>query len=843
MSSPIQLVSSRFTAAKAVRLALRFLKREWRAGELRVLTAAVIVAVGAITAVGFFTDRMNRAMELGATELLAADLLVRATSPVDDGIATEARRRGLKIANTVSFRSVVVGGDQFQLTELKAVGDAYPLRGRLRTATVPYGNDGETSEIPARGTVWLDPRLFGLLDVGLGDLVEIGARKFRVGAVLSFEPDRGGDLFNIAPRVLINLEDLDGTGLIRPGSRVRYRMLFSGTPEQVDAFRSWLAPRLAPNQTIQGIRDARPELRRALERANQFLSLAALVSVLLAGVAIAIAARRFAGRHLDPAAMLRCLGVGQREVGIIYATEIFVIGGAASLAGCAAGYAAQLVLAGLFSSFIVSGLPAPSLLPVLQGFGIGFVTLAGFALPPLLRLRDVPPSRVLRRELGPVHAGTFGLYAAAAFAFGALIFWQARDPVLAAYVIGGGLATMAALWLVAALLVRTLSRFRRRVGVAWRFGFANITRRAGSSTLQIVGFGVGIMVMLLLSLVRSDLLESWDQTVPPDAPNYFLVNVQPDEVDALDAYLAENGLASTALYPMVKGRLTAINGKPIKPEDYGEHRAQHLVAREFNLSWLAQLQPQNRVVGGSWWTDDDYGKPLLSVEQGIAERLGFKLGDVLRFNVAGRDIDARISNLRYVEWDSFQVNFFVVTPPGVLNDFPATYISAFHLPRERNDVLLRLIRRFPSVTVIDTDALLEKIREIMDHATTGVEYVFAFTLVAGVIVLFSAIQSTLDERRYETAVVRALGAGRGHLTRGLLAEFLTLGLLAGLVAAIAATATGAVLALEVFDISYRVNPWLWLLGAGGGAVGVGFAGWLGTRGVLDHPPVDTLRSA
>ncbi len=842
MASPTQPPASRFTVTKAVRLALRFLKREWHAGELRVLIAAVVVAVGAITAVGFFTDRMNRAMELGATELLAADLLVRSTTPVEEAIAAEAHRRGLATAETVSFRSVVVAGDQFQLTELKAVSDAYPLRGRLRTAAVPYGNDSETSQVPPPQTVWLDPRLFGLLGVSLGDQVEIGARQFRIGAVLSFEPDRGGDLFNIAPRVLINLDDLDGTGLIRPGSRVRYRTLFAGTPERIDAFRGWLSERLTAGQTIQGIRDARPELRRALERANQFLSLAALVSVLLAGVAIAIAARRFASRHLDTAAMLRCLGVGQREVGIIYATEVFVIGAAASVAGCAAGYAAQLVLAGLFYTFIVSGLPAPSLLPVAQGFGIGFITLAGFALPPLLRLRDVPPSRVLRRDLGPAHVGTFGLYAAAALAFGGLIFWQAQDPILAAYVIGGGLATMAVLCLVAVLLVRVLSRFRRRVGVAWRFGFANITRRAGASTLQIVGFGVGIMVMLLLSLVRSDLLDSWDQTVPPDAPNYFLVNVQPDEVDALDAYLADNGLASTALYPMVKGRLTAINGNPVKPEDYGEQRAQHLVAREFNLSWLSNLQPQNRVVSGSWWTADDHGKPLLSVEQGIAERLGFKLGDVLRFNVAGRNIDAPITNLRHVEWDSFQVNFFVVTPPGVLDAYPATYISAFHLPRERNNVLLGLIQRFPSVTVIDTDALLEKIREIMEHATTGVEYVFAFTLIAGVVVLFSAIQSTLDERRYESAVVRVLGAGRSHVTRGLLAEFLTLGLLSGLVAAIAATATGAVLALEVFDISYRINPWLWLFGAGGGAAGVGIAGWLGTRSVLDHPPVETLRS-
>lgn len=841
MPSSTPLPASSFTAFKAVVLSFRFLKREWRAGELRVLVAALIVAVGAITAVGFFTDRMNRAMEVGATELLAADLLLRSSTPIDDSFAAEARRRGLETARTVTFRSVAVAGDRFQLTELKAVSDHYPLRGKLRVASVPYAEDAEVYRIPAPGVAWLDPRLFALLGVAQGDHIEIGARRFRVGAVLSFEPDRGGDLFNIAPRVMINLDDLERTELIKPGSRVRYYMLFAGPVEAVDEFRGWLNPELSRDQTIQGIRDARPELRQALDRANQFLGLAALVSVLLAGVAIAIAARRFAQRHLDTAAMLRCLGAGQREVGIVYTVEVVTIGAAASAAGCAAGYAAQAVLSGLFSSFIVSELPAPSLTPVLQGFGIGFVTLAGFALPPLLRLRTVPPSRVLRRELGYTPGRTVGFYAAASIVFFGLVLWQAQDARLATYVIGGGVATMAVLWLTAALLIRALSPMRRRVGVAWRFGFANIARRRDASALQIVGFGVGIMVMLLLSLVRTDLLVSWDQSVPADAPNYFLINVQPDEVAPLEGYLARNGIASPSLYPMVKGRLIAINGEPVAPEDYEDDRAQRLAAREFNLSWLEQPQADNRIIAGRWWAREDFGKPLLSVEQGIAERLGFRLGDVVRFNIAGTNLDAEVTNLRQVEWDSFRVNFFVVTPPGVLESFPATYISAFHLPREKNDVLLELIRRFPSVTIIDTDALLTKIREIMDHATAGVEYVFMFTLIAGVIVLYSAIQSTLDERRFESAVVRTLGADRGHVARGLLAEFLTLGLLAGLVASFAATATGAVLATQVFGIDYSVNPWLWLIGTGGGAAGVGLAGWLGTQSVLDHPPVRTLR--
>ncbi|MDX1514012.1 MAG: FtsX-like permease family protein [Gammaproteobacteria bacterium] len=835
-------VQSPLNAHNAIRLALRFLKREWRAGELGVVVAALVVAVGSITAVGFFTDRMSRAMEIGATELLAADMLVLSTDPIGSEFADEARSRGLSSARTVSFRSVVTAGERLELAEVKFVDGNYPLRGRLRTAARPYNVDAPADAVPEPGSAWLDPRLFGLLGVEPGDEIGVGARRLRISAVLSYEPDRGGDLFNIAPRVLLNLDDLESTELVQPGSRVRYRMLFAGDPRPVEAFRKWLSGRLEPNQQIQGIRDARPELRVALERANRFLGLAALVSVLLAGVAIAISARRFADRHLDTAAMLRCLGFHQRGISFIYATEVMVVGAAASLAGCIVGLIAQSVLSGLFSTFLVSRLPAPSWLPVLQGFGTGLVTLAGFALPPLLRLRNVPPARVLRRDLGAVPASTFALYGAAAVTFGGLVAWQANNVKLALYVLGGGVATMIALSLVALLLVRLLSVLRQRVGVAWRFGVANIARRAGASTIQIVGFGVGIMVMLLLTLVRNDLLSAWDESVPPDAPNFFLVNVQSDEVRGLESFLAANGLESTRFFPMIRGRLTAINGSPVSPDDYDEPRAQRLVAREFNLSWAEDLQSDNRITAGRWWDENEHGSPLWSVEEGIAGRLGFKLGDKLRFHVAGTDVEGEIASLRSVEWDSFRVNFFVVAPPGFLGGLPSTYITSFHLPREKSALLAELVRRYPSVTVIDTDALLRKIREIMNHAISGVEYVFAFTLIAGVVVLFAAIQSTVDERRYESAVIRTLGGSRGRVLGGLLAEFLTLGLLAGLVAAIAASAVGAVLATRVFELGYQFNPWLWVIGGAGGAAGIGLAGWLGTRGVLDHPPVETLRA-
>ena len=825
----------------AARLAFRLLRREWRAGELRVLLAALVITVASITAVSLFTDRMERAMEVGANELLAGDMLVVSSEPIGPEPEAEAARRGLATSRTQSFRSVVVAGDRFQLAAVKAVDRAYPLRGQLRVADAPFAEDRPAAGVPAPGTVWLDARLAGALGVGVDDTVELGASRMRVARILSYEPDRGGDLFSIAPRLLMNLVDLPATELVQRGSRVRHRLVFAGPAEAIAAFRTWLIPRLGAQQQIQGVRDARPELRTALERANQFLGLAALVSVLLAGIAIAVAARRHAERHLDGAALLRCMGASQATVMRVYTLEVLGLGVVGSAVGCLAGYGAQALIAHVLGTMILSTLPQPSWLPLATGTATGLAVLAGFALPPILRLRKVSPARVLRRDLGPLPASTVGTYAVAIALCIGLVAWHAKDPRLAAYVIGAGVATVAALCAVAYVLIRALNRLRRRVGTAWRFGLANITRRARGSVMQMVAFGLGIMMLLLISLVRGDLLAEWRDQLPPDAPNYFLINVQPGEADAVKALLAEDGLTAAAFYPMVRGRLVAINDRPVSPDDYADTRAQRLAARDFNLSWSAQPGSDNRIVEGRWWTRDEHGQPLWSVELGIGQALGFGLGDRLTFQVGGRTVTAVVRSVRTVEWDSFRVNFFVVAPPGLLDGYPATYITSFHLPDARRDTLLRLVRRFPSVTVIDVDALLSKVREIMVRADQGMFYVFLFTLLAGFTVLLAAIQSTLDERRHESAILRTLGADRRRVRRGLLAEFLTLGALAGCLAALAATLLSAWLAAEVFHFPYQGNPWVWLVGVAGGSLGIGIAGLVGTRGVLRHPPMESLR--
>ena len=825
----------------AVRLSYRLLKREWHAGELRVILAALVVTVTSITAVGLFTDRMERAMVVSANELLAADMLVVSSNPLGTALSDEAVRRGLATARTLSFASVLVVGDRFQLAAVKAVSDAYPLRGNLRVSAVPFTKDEPASAVPAPGTVWLDARLMSILEVDVGDEVTLGVARFVVSKVLTHEPDRGGDLFNIAPRLLLNISDVPATELVQAGSRVSHRLLFAGDPSVLEAFRTWLKGKLQDHERIQGVQDARPELRTALVRANQFLGLAALVSVLLAGIAIAVAASRHAERHLDGAALLRCMGASQSTVMRVYGLEVLGLGIFGSAIGCLLGSGAQAIIAWYLGSMILTELPAPSYWPLLTGTFTGLAVLAAFALPPISRLRHVPPVRVLRRELGPLPATTLGTYSMAALLSVALIAWNAKDIRLAAYVLVASAATMVALCVLAYLLIRLLGRFRQRVGTAWRFGFANITRRARGSVMQMVAFGLGITMLLMITLVRGDLLAEWQAQLPPDAPNYFLVNIQRDELPELQQQLASHGVASTPFYPMVRGRLIAINDRPVREEDYSEPRGHRSAAHDFNLSWSAQPGADNRIVEGRWWSPDEHGEALFSVESGIAQSIGIGLGDNLTFQVGGQTVTGTIQSVRTVEWDSFNVNFFILAPPGPLDSFPATYITSFHLADDRHQVLIDIMRRFPSVTVIDVGALMSKVREIMDRADQGMRFVFLFTLLAGFTVLLAAIQSTLDERCHETAILRTLGAGRRGIRRGLLAEFLTLGALAGGLAAFAATLISAWLAARVFNFPYHGNTWVWLVGILGGSIGIGAAGLLGTRRVLHHPPVESLR--
>jgi putative ABC transport system permease protein len=826
-----------------LRFALRQLARDWRAGELRILAAALVIAVGAITAVGFFTDRVRLGMVAQAGELLAADLAVAAHDPLGADKNAQAQALGLRTTEFVGLRSVALAGDATQLVEIKAVTQGYPLRGTLRIADRAFASDRTVDTLPEPGTVWVETRLLQLLNIGVGETLQLGNAQFRIAALLTFEPDRGGDAFSVAPRVLMRSEDLPATGLIQPGSRAEYRLLAAGDTANIRDFRAWLKARLAPGQNLLTVEEGRPELRTALERAERFLGLAALLSVLLAGVAVAAAARRYSERHLDATAVLRCFGATQGLVVRIFTFEMLALAVFASLVGAALGFVAQEGLTRILGQLLLADLPLPSWQPLVPGLATGLITLLGFALPPLAVLKNVPPLRVLRRDLGPLPPPGWFLYGTVVAAITALVFWQAEDAKLAAIVLAGALATVAVLGGAASGLVKLVSPLRDRVGIAWRFGLANIARRARASSIQVVALGVGIMVLVLLAVVRADLLDAWRGRLPTNAPNHFLINIQGDQVKAVQEFFRTRGVETPGLYPMVRARLTAINGEPVVADRYSEVRAQRLVTREFNLSWAAQPQTDNRIVAGRWWQPNERGRHVISVEQELANTLGLKLGDTLNFNVSGTDVALEVTSLRKVKWDSFQVNFFTVLPPGVLEDQPAQWITSLYLAPRDKAVLTELVRAFPNVTVIDVDALMVRVRSLMDRVSAALEYVFLFALAAGLAVLYAAIASTHDQRRYETALLRTLGARREHLLRGLTAEFVTLGAAAGLLAGLAATLIAYVLGVYIFEVGFRFNPWVGIVSMALGAIGVGIAGVLGTRSVLNQPPLATLRQA
>jgi len=662
-----------------------------------------------------------------------------------------------------------------------------------------------------------------------------------VTEVLDYRPDQGTGFVNLAPAVLMNYADIAATQLIQPGSRVTYDALFAGAPGAVEDFREWLLTAKSPGERLREVDESSRQLNSAIDRASRFLNLASLASVLLAAVAVAMGARRYAARHIDSVALMKCMGASQAFVLAISVIELALLALTAVAAGSLVGYWAQSGLAWLLRDLIRTELPRASLAPVAIALVTVSAMLIGFALPALLQLKNTPPARVLRKTVTapPLR---FGL--AYVFAVGALfaILWSlVRDTELVVGVLVGVLGVGAVLTLAGFGLVRLTGRLRGGVGVAWRYGLANVSRRGGGSVVQIVAFGLGLMVLLLLAVVRSDLLTDWRRSLPSDVPNNFLVNIRPEERAPLDEFLRSHGFGAPQMYPMVRARITAINDVPAESIKLPKDRGRGFLEREQNLTWAERLMDDNELIAGHWWTAAEQGKPLVSISSEYQEALGLKLGDSLRFDVAGESVTVRVASIRKVRWDSFRPNFFLVFPPGLLDGAAGTYMTSIYLTPSQRPALVDLVRRFPTISVFDVDAILKQIRDIMDRASLAVQYVFLFTLGAGVIVLLAAVQATRDERRYESAMLRTLGASRSTVLQGVAAEFSALGFLSGTLAAVGATAIGWVLAHRLFSLSYSLDPWVWAVGLVCGTVLVGVSGTLATRRVVETPPIVSLR--
>lgn len=828
-----------------LRLGLRMLRRDLASGEVRVLLAALVLAVCAVSSVGFVTDRAGRALDLEANRLLGGDAVLRADQPIGEAPREAARALGLASAETQSFPSMLRVGDSLKLSDLRALAEGFPLRGKYRLADAPDGAPYDAPGIPQPGTLWLSRAGAEALGARVGEVVNVGQRELRLAALVVQEPDAALDYFNVAPKAFFNIADLDSTGLIQLGSRVNHRFVVAGEAAAVEQWTRAQREDLGRGQRLETIADARPEVRSALERADRFLGLAALVSVVLAGIAVAMAARRHAEHHLDGCAVMRCLGADQTRLLGIHAGELLWLGLLGSLIGLALGWLIQFFLGRWLEPVLGMSIPPAGPLPALEGLGVGFCVLLAFALPPILALRKVPAMRVLRRDIGALEPGAVISAVLGLAGLGALLWWKAGSPTLGSVVLGGLVGTLAALATLAFGLVLLLKRLRKRMRGPWRYGLANVSRRASASIVQVSALGLGLMAILLLTLVRTDLISRWQDALPDDAPNRFLVNIQPDQLAAVRERLVAGGVVDPELHPMVRARLTAVNNAAVTGQSYAERgqRAQRLAEREFNLSTAATLREgDNVVVAGRFWPAAGPDEVEMSVEVGLADTLGWKLGDTIRFDMAGTPLEGRITSLRRVDWESFKPNFFVLVSPNGLTGQSASHIGAIHVPPDNPRLTDTLVREFPNVSVIDIEAVLAQVRNTADQVATAVEYVFYFTLVAGLLVLGAAVSATQDERLLEGGVMRVLGASGRQLRLAHLGEFAAIGLIAGLTAAIAAAIVSGAIATQVFDL-----PWVpdWRLAALGGSIGlvaVTLAGLWATRRVIDAPPAVTLRS-
>ncbi|MDM0031780.1 FtsX-like permease family protein [Variovorax sp. J22P271] len=832
-----------------LRLGWRTLWRDLRAGELRLLIVAVLLAVAALTAVGFFADRLKGGLQRDARQLLGGDAVLASDNPTPPAFVERARALGLQGASTYGFPTMARAsegqGGASKLVALKAVAAGYPLRGAVQVAANAEGPGQATREVPAPGEAWVDGPLLDALALQVGDTLLLGDAGLRIARVITLEPDRGAGFMSFAPRVMLNQADIARTGLVQPASRVSYRFAVAGDTAAVKRFSDEVDASIKKGELrgarLESFESGRPEMRQTLDRAEKFLNLVALLAALLSAVAVALAARGFAASHLDDCAMLRVLGQSQRTIAGAYAFEFAVIGLIASALGVAIGYGVHYVFVLLLAGLVESALPAPTLWPVAFGLGVGLTLLFAFGLPPVLQLSRVPPLRVIRRDVGGLKPASIGVLTIGVAGFAALLVAASSDLKLGLIAVGGFAVAVAVFALLSWLAVRVLRRsVNETTAPRWLvLATRQISARPAYAVVQVSALAVGLLALILLVLLRTDLVSSWRKATPPDAPNRFVINVMPDQSDAFQQSLRDGGVRKFDWYPMIRGRLVAINDRPVSPDDYAEDRAKRLVDREFNLSNSAEAPPHNQIVAGAWRPD---AAGELSVEEGLAQTLGLKLGDTLRFDIGGQQNEARITSLRKVDWGSMHANFFVMYTVAALADVPVTYMGAFRAP-EVKGFDNALVRSYPNVTNVDMSATIGQVQRVLDQVIRAVEFLFGFTLAAGLVVLFAAVTATREERAREFAVMRAVGARASLLRQVQRAELAGVGLLAGFLASIVASAIGWALARFVFDFTWTASPLVPIAGALAGAALALAAGWWGLREVLRRPVVATLRQA
>ncbi len=810
-------------------LVFKLFRRDWRSGELKVLIAALIVAVAAVSSINFFSSRVEIAMEEETSRFIGADLQLSGPREAEQAWLEEAKSRGLELSHTLVFPSIASTEQGFQLSSIRAIESLYPLKGTLNL-TQPDGSVTAVNTPPESGTIWVDATLFRKLNLSYGDMVEVGVAEFKVAGTIEPEPGRGGGLLNFLPRLVMNMVDVPRAEVLQEGSRINWQYHLVGDRPVIEQFSVWFRDNANETWNQVGARSGVPRLERTLQRAESFLGFASLAILMLAGIAIAMVANRYSEHHFDHAAMLRCFGCRQQDVLQIYGFNLLLIGLTTSLIGGILGYVIHEGLVTLMQPILPPGLPAPGMSGFLVAFATGITALVGFALPALIRLGQVAPLRVLRKDLTPLTMSSYFTYGLTIVSLGLIMWWQTSDIRLVFNLLGAGIAVSVVFSGIAQLFVKLGLSFGKFSSGASLFGIKQVSRHSGASRIQILAFGLAMLIMMLVILLRNDLLDTWQAKLDMDTPNHFIVNLERFEASDLEQYFAENEIRFAGLFPMIRSRLSL-------PET-----ATRGVRREVNISWTETLPEHNELVGGEWAPEKtESGLPAMSLEQGFAESRNLQIGDVINFKTGGFEYAGEVTSFRTVKWDSFKPNFLVIFTSDAISDLPAEWMTSFYMSKQQKALLPEMIDRFPAATLIELDAIMEQIQRVIDQVSIAVEYVLMFVMAAGLMVLFASVQASMDVRNFESTILRTLGAPKRYLRQAIVSEFGLISLMAGLMAAVGTELTAWGLYTFVFDLPFTLHGWVWITGPVCGFIIITSAGYLASRGVLQQSPMTSLR--
>lgn len=819
---------------------LRALRRSLQANEVRLLALAIVLAVAAISSVSLLSFRVGAALQIQANQTMGGDLVLNSGRPVPEEFINKAKELGLEYTETTEFPSMVSSGQAIHLASVKAVENNYPLRNQLQLYSENRQDIKLTNSGPKPNTVWVDEQLLQQLNLKINDNLQVGDIELRVDSIIAYEPDRSMQLMNIAPRVMMHNSDLQATGLIGIGSRVNYSLLTAGNQQSIRQYETWLEENLENGQKINTVESSRPELQKALDRAHYFLSLISLLTVTLSALAIAMASRHYYLRNQQSIAVMRCLGASRHLISSSIWVQFSLLAVAAAVVGLLIAYLVQNVLGDLVANWLEINLPSGSFMPYVQGAFAGYLLLLGFAMPVLLNLRNIPPIIILRSNDTKIKINHLLSLLIAILVYAAIVFMIAKSIALALILFFGFVLVFLLFFVCAYLLVLTIQKISQNFNQVnfLRFSIRSIARRKALAAVHLIAIGIGLTILLLLSIMRTDLINAWQRTVAPDAPNMFLINIQQQQINPLENYLIKNGFNDVEFYPLVRARLTAINNKSINLDEFKDERAKSIVTRELNLSYTESLPISNKITSGQWV---DHTKNQISLEQGFAQSLGVNIGDELEFDFSGQKTSVKITSLRKVKWDSFDVNFFALLSNITLQQAPASYLTSLHFGENTHQIIQNLRQEFPNVTMFDIRVILKQVTSILNQVITAIQVLFIFALLAGIIVLVAALFGTKAQRMHEMVIMRTLGASTKQLAFFLRTELIILGAIAGLLASASAQLIAWYLANYVFEFGLEFSFWPWIAGIISGILLSWLSGVIALKNVVHSSPINVLR--